>query len=387
MSQSTYNNKKCQKIFWALPAMGYGPNLLYWGKILKKYLKSYPNSIFFSTGERRQIPETSHYVENRIHHLPRIGFLKNRIIPLPDFLIALFREKPDLIVISEFGLVSLYICLIHIFLSKTKILLLVESDSTREGERYSNKIQKNIRKFICKKAKLIMTNNDKGYNYLTKMLNIPSDKIIKAVYLTSTPTTQNTNSISNYSQQKHKFNFLFIGRLVKDKGLHLLIDAVAQIDPKIKELLHITIAGEGIFKESLLKQINKHDLNNYFDLIGFVPYKKLNTLFLNADAFILPTLSDYRALVGFEAISYGLPLLLSKWDGAAHEIIDEGKNGFIINPMESNMLIEKITWFVNNRDKLQPFRKRSLQIAQHFTLDRATQNLIETCQQCIANED
>jgi glycosyltransferase involved in cell wall biosynthesis len=364
--------------------MGYGPNLLYWGEILKRYLKSCPNSIFFSTGERRLIPGTSHYIESKINHLPRIGFLKNRIVALPNFLITLFREQPDLVVISEFGVISIYVCLARRHLPKAKILLLVESDSTRGGTKYSGPIRTRIRKFICRKADLILTNNNAGYTYLTQKLDVHPDKIEKAVYLTSELHPQRTNNPSNFSQQKnHKLNFLFVGRLIEWKGLHLLINAVAQIDQNRRERLRITIAGEGPKKTTLLQQIQKQNLNNCFNLVGSIPYKKLAVLYCNADAFILPTIYDYRALVGFEAISAGLPLLHSQWDGAAQEIKKKKKNGYIIDPYDTNHFASKIAWFIDNRDKLDLFREKSKKIALNFTFDRAADNLVEACARCL----
>jgi len=385
MSQNTHS-KRAQhpKIFWVLSAMGYGPNLFYWGEILKRFLKSCPNSIFFSSGERRLIPGTSHYVENKIYHLPRIGFLKNKIVVLPNFLIALFREQPDLVVISEFGFIPLYVCLVRRLLPKTKILLLVESDSTIGTTKYSGHTRTRIRKFICTKANLILTNNNAGYTYLTRGLHVHPEKIEKAVYLTSELHPQSTNNLSNFSQQKnHKLNFLFVGRLIEWKGLHLLIDAVAQIDKKRRKQLYITIAGEGPIKTALVQQIQKHNLNNCFNLVGFIPYEKLPELYRNADAFIFPTLWDYRALVGFEAISVGLPLLYSKWDGAAQEVVKEGKNGFIIDPYDINSFASQIVWFIDNRDKLHLFKEESEKIALNFTFDKAAYNLVESCKQCL----
>jgi len=118
--------------------------------------------------------------------------------------------------------------------------------------------------------------------------------------------------------------------------------------------------------------------------VGFIPYEKLPELYRNADAFIFPTIWDYRALVGFEAISVGLPLLYSKWDGAAQEVVKEGKNGFIIDPHDIKSFASRIAWFIDNKDKLHLFKEESEKIALNFTFDKAAYNLVESCKQCLA---
>ncbi len=100
----------------------------------------------------------------------------------------------------------------------------------------------------------------------------------------------------------------------------------------------------------------------------------------------MPTLDDYRALVGFEALSYGLPLLHSRYDGAAKELVVEGKNGYIIDPRHATDFATRIGDMLHRRDELPAMGQVSARrAAQHFTLPRAVDNLSSAITQVLAS--
>ena len=99
----------------------------------------------------------------------------------------------------------------------------------------------------------------------------------------------------------------------------------------------------------------------------------------------IPTLGDYRALVGFEALSAGLPIIGSVFDGASSEIIEEGVNGFIVDPRDEVSLANKIQVFLDHPELVEKFGKESERIAKKYAVNVAASNLIEAAKECVAD--
>ena len=130
--------------------------------------------------------------------------------------------------------------------------------------------------------------------------------------------------------------------------------------------------------------IEQYGLNELVRLHGSQPYESIGDFYGKADVFVLPTLGDYRALVGFEALSAGLPIIGSVFDGASSEIIEDGVNGFIVDPRDEVSLTNKIQAFLDNPEIAEEFGKESERIAKKYTVTVAASNLIEAGKECIA---
>jgi glycosyltransferase involved in cell wall biosynthesis len=90
----------------------------------------------------------------------------------------------------------------------------------------------------------------------------------------------------------------------------------------------------------------------------------------------MPTHQDYRALVGFEALAFGLPIIHSRGDGAADEVVDEGRNGFTFPAGDVQAISVYMQWFVDNAFRLSDFRKRSVELSVQFSVAAAVDVLV-----------
>jgi len=90
----------------------------------------------------------------------------------------------------------------------------------------------------------------------------------------------------------------------------------------------LTLIGDGEEKEYLQSIANQN--------ISFKPpieNSKLQIEFLNHDIFILPSISEPWGLVVEEALYFGMPVMVSENCGAS-ELVKNGENGFIFNPLD-----------------------------------------------------
>jgi glycosyltransferase involved in cell wall biosynthesis len=101
-------------------------------------------------------------------------------------------------------------------------------------------------------------------------------------------------------------HLLFVGRLVPQKNLALLIEAVAQMQTKVI----VDIVGEGELREDLEALIQKYQLKNVH-LHGKKTGKELLEFYRSADVFVLPSLKEGISLSMLEALAAGLPVVAS----------------------------------------------------------------------------
>jgi glycosyltransferase involved in cell wall biosynthesis len=124
--------------------------------------------------------------------------------------------------------------------------------------------------------------------------------------------------------REYKKRFLFVGRLSEVKNLA----AIILIFNKMPDYT-LTIVGDG----DELVPLKKISSGNVF-FLGKMKNSELKNQYLKNDFFILPSTSETWGLVVEEALYFGCPVLISKNCGS-RELIENGVNGFIIDPYDS----------------------------------------------------
>jgi glycosyltransferase involved in cell wall biosynthesis len=118
---------------------------------------------------------------------------------------------------------------------------------------------------------------------------------------------------------------LSVARLAREKGLDLLLRAVAAADdPR----LLLVVAGEGPERGSLSQLAE--ELSVRLVLAGDVDWARIVELYVAADVFALLSEREPWAVVVNEAAACGLPLVLSERVGAAHDLLRDGENGALV---------------------------------------------------------
>jgi glycosyltransferase involved in cell wall biosynthesis len=128
---------------------------------------------------------------------------------------------------------------------------------------------------------------------------------------------------SKYTQRSEVKNFLFVGRLVGEKNLPLLISAFNELSD-----LTLNIIGFGEL-ETELKNLVKSD-NIHF--LGAVDNKKLPSFYQQNDVFVLPSKSETWGIVIDEALNNGMPVIVSSHVGCKEDLVTD-KTGIVF---ESN---------------------------------------------------
>jgi glycosyltransferase involved in cell wall biosynthesis len=161
---------------------------------------------------------------------------------------------------------------------------------------------------------------------------------------------------------------IFAGKLVRNKGVHLLVEAGCRLAREFPEL-QLRLLGRGEPKmldelRAIARSVQRADL---LDLPGFVDQAGLPEHLSRAHVFAAP--SEYEGGPGFvylEAMACGLPVIACAGSGAA-EVVREGRNGLLVPPRDVESLTNALRSLLRD-----PARCRAMgDFARQFVLEEA----------------
>ena len=210
--------------------------------------------------------------------------------------------------------------------------------------------------------KIIIANSKRGKDEIIEHYGVPSKKI-KVIY---NAVDTNRFNLNNPAEIRMKVRnslgisardrvLLFVGSGFKRKGLAATIKSLAKLKSGIK-LIVIGKDRVGPYR-SIVKRMG---IEKHVNFVG--PVTDVERYYCAADLFIFPTIYEPFSNVCLEAMASGLPVITSRINGAS-EVLEEGKNGYIIeNPIDPVEIGKKIQMgFKLNRRLVQNFNSELLQ--------------------------
>jgi len=169
------------------------------------------------------------------------------------------------------------------------------------------------------------------------------------------PTDRFGNPISEneiIERAKHaEFRFLFLGNVMYRKGLHTLLEAVRCLQGKIRVDVVGSLHTDPSYTKLIHEIITRNDLSSSVFLHGSLDKQPLVEQFKNAHVLVVPSSYEGFGIVYLEGMGFGLPAI-GTTAGAAGEIIEHGKTGYLIAPDDSNALAGHLKLLMEERDLL-----------------------------------
>ena len=174
-------------------------------------------------------------------------------------------------------------------------------------------------------------------------------------------------------QQLHINNkgitYIYVGRLIELKGINYLLNAWEKhynTNPNDTML----IIGDGPLLKTYLEKYNS---KNNIMFTGAIDYNNIYKYYAISDVFIIPTLEDNWSLVVPEAMACGLPIACSIYNGCYPELVQEGKNGTLFDPLKENTILNALNYF--HHVDLKQFGKESQNIERQFNPSQTAKNI------------
>ena len=169
---------------------------------------------------------------------------------------------------------------------------------------------------------------------------------------------------------------LYVGRIVREKGIFTLLDAFEKLREQGKDV-SLILVGEGPLKEDLAKEVLRRKLNDRVKLAGFVDEKKLVSLYNSSDAFVLPSHYEPFGMVALEAMASRVPVVVSDVGGLS-EIVEDGITGVKVPASNPSTLAEGILRVLEDRELSEQLKENAYRAVQErYRWDMIAEKTIE----------
>lgn len=141
--------------------------------------------------------------------------------------------------------------------------------------------------------------------------------------------------------EREKVHFLYLGRIMQEKGIDELFCAVRKLYEKYGNKMVLDLVG--FFEEEYKEQVDKLQADGIAVFHGFK--KEPRPYYARADCVVLPSYHEGMSNVLLEAASSGRALITSDIPGC-REAVDEGENGYLCRVRDAESLLEKMKQFM-----------------------------------------
>ena len=175
---------------------------------------------------------------------------------------------------------------------------------------------------------------------------------------------------TNQEVTSRKFRVLFVGKFDLRKGIHHLLESWQQLALPESELIVVGPPGEVNFVSTMRTKYAGQFIER-----GNVPHSQLPELFAQADLFVFPSLAEGSALVTYEALSSGLPCIVTHEAGS---VVRDGIEGFVVPTGDIQTLAERISQLYYDKQLRERMGVAARQRAEEFTWERYHTKLVDT---------
>lgn len=202
------------------------------------------------------------------------------------------------------------------------------------------------------------------------------NRIIRYPFSSLSQEDLHNNEIFSVDRKKYKEQLgieetkmvLTVGQFIYRKANEVLINAAQYLGKDVG----VYIVGGEPPKEYIELRENLELTNVHF--VGFKDKEKLKEYYSASDVFAMPTREDIWGLVINEAMSFGLPIVSTNRCVAAVELVEDGKNGFIVMPDDPEQLGDRINYLLCNEDECLKMGQKSLELIKDYTIE----NMVKT---------
>ena len=178
----------------------------------------------------------------------------------------------------------------------------------------------------------------------------------------------NSNLKQQYNLNENDFILTFVGRIVKDKGINELVEAVNILHSKYANIKLLLIGG---FENTgnPVSDITKKIIDESDFIIATGPQSNIASFLSITDLFVFPSYREGFGLSLMEAGAMGIPSLASNIPGC-NEVVIDGQTGILIPSHSSQAIIDSIEKLYNNRELLNKIKSN----CRNSIIERYEQN-------------
>ncbi len=223
----------------------------------------------------------------------------------------------------------------------TKVIYTAHGFHFYQGAPFKNWLLFYLAEKICSYfTDVLITINTEDYEFAKRKFSTKSIQYVPGVGI-DVEKFANTkiNAIKKRQEigvPEDAFMMLSVGELNINKNHQVVIKALAQLNDK---KVHYVIAGSGNQYSNLINLAREHGIDGQVHLLGH--RNDVAELYKAADIYLLPSIREGLNVSVMEAMSSGLPCIISDIRGN-RDLVDDGKGGFLVSPFVYKNFSDKI---------------------------------------------
>ncbi|HKC04373.1 MAG TPA: glycosyltransferase [Patescibacteria group bacterium] len=218
-----------------------------------------------------------------------------------------------------------------------------------------------------KNADIVTTPTKTAANYLSqKFIHNQITPLSNGVNFTKYNTRKIKNDVlKEYRIPKGNKVLLFVGRLVKEKRIDILINSLSKIIEDMPATLIIVGRGNKIVNYKGLARELGVEKNIIF--ADYLSDSNLLDLYKSSDVFVMPSIAELQSIATLEAMASGLPVVAAN-AGALPEIVINGRNGYLFKADSTTSLTKNILKIFSNKKLINSMSRESIAIAKEHDI-------------------
>lgn len=163
--------------------------------------------------------------------------------------------------------------------------------------------------------------------------------------------------LSERREKKEPFTFVFVGRIVRDKGINELVNAFSRLNKNYPDT-RLLLVGPAEDDLDLVLPETQMAIEKEESIISVGSQKDVRPYYEASDALVFPSYREGFPNVVLEAGAMELPSIVTDINGS-REIIEEGVNGVIVPPRDESALYEAMEDMVTHPEKVSKMSAKS----------------------------
>jgi len=247
----------------------------------------------------------------------------------------------------------------------------------KEGMRVAEFIKSKLRPLlyrcagalVAKKFLAVFAISDKARAQFSN-IGVPQEIIFPFGYFVPKVQLESTDLARSDRQKVH---VIFIGSLIKRKGIDVLINAILQCEEECTNI-QLDIYGPG--DSSMMKRVSRVDYK------GVIPFGEAQKVIAEYDVLVLPSLHDGWGVVVNEALLQGVPVIVSDQVGAK-ALIEDVAAGTVIPAMNASALADILIKISESPSLLRQWKSNAKGVQKQLSPVYAANFLCEKLYQCL----
>lgn len=179
--------------------------------------------------------------------------------------------------------------------------------------------------------------------HLRKAFRVPAERIER---VPMGLFEESSTRLESFVLEKNRTSVIaFAGRLAVEKGIHVLVEALALMQGRVAA--KALIIGDGEERDSIIQTLQARGLADSVTLTGFV--EDIGPLLARSDVVVVPSLREGFGRVVIQALAAGVPVVASATGGIV-ELVRDQENGLLVPAGDAQALADAIVRVLADRD-------------------------------------